>query len=413
MQNSPPSPPSSAAAATPTTGKPKRTTAIYCILATSFFSLLIIFFLSSSSPPHPPPLDPYLFPNKPTQTKDRHRFLIRNSPNAAAPQPPSPPSIAYLISGSKGDSSRVLRLLYAVYHPRNYYLLHLDLSAPQSDREFLALIVRSIPVFRAAANVNVVGKADFAYPKGSSLLSSMLHGASILLRIFQNWDWFINLSASDYPLVTQDGTISRKLKPIIVDSGLYLVEKSAMFYATQTRKLPDAFRLFMGSSSVVLSRKVIDFCIVGTENLPRTLLMYLSNTPSSASVYFPTLLCNSQQFNRTIINHGLQYASFDDKQEARPLKSPDFHDLIQSRAAFASPFLQDDPVLDRIDREILSRTPGKPVPGGWCLGESNNSCDVWGDADILRPGPGARRLEKLIVTLLSNGTFWSHQCEIK
>jgi len=29
---------------------------------------------------------------------------------------------------------------------------------------------------------------------------------SLLLRLRRRWDWFINLSASDYPLVTQDGT---------------------------------------------------------------------------------------------------------------------------------------------------------------------------------------------------------------
>lgn len=97
--------------------------------------------------------------------------------------------------------------------------------------------------------------------------------------------------------------------------------------------------------------------------------MYLSNTPSSASIYFPTLLCNSQQFKRKVINHSLKYSSFDDKKQPLHLKSEDFDNLIASGAAFGSPFLPDDPVLDRIDTEILSRSSGKPVPGGWCLGE--------------------------------------------
>lgn len=39
---------------------------------------------------------------------------------------------------------------------------------------------------------------------------------------------------------------SRKLRPIIVDPGLYLMEKTGMFYATQKRELPNAFRLFTG-----------------------------------------------------------------------------------------------------------------------------------------------------------------------
>ncbi|KAG5531151.1 hypothetical protein RHGRI_025941 [Rhododendron griersonianum] len=418
QQQHPPQLPTSTTTPTTTT-----TTTLSFLLLLSLLSLLS---LSPSSPSPPPTLHPHLFPT--------HRLLLP-APSSLS-SPPSPPSIAYLISGSANDSVRILRLLLAIFHPKNQYLLHLDRSAAQTDRDFLALIVHSMPIFKASQNVNVIGKPDFAYQKGSSPLSSVLHGASILLRVDPNWDWFINLSAADYPLVSQDDLLhilsylprdlnfvnhtsyigwreSRKLKPIIVDPGLYLEEKNAMFYATQKRELPDAFQLFMGSPSAVLSRKVLEFSIVGTENLPRTLLMYLANTPSSASVYFPTLLCNSHEFNKRIINHGLRYASFDEKKEPRHLKSEDFDLLIGSGAAFGSPFLPDDPVLDRIDQEILSRSSGKPVPGGWCIGELNNSCDVWGDANVLRPGLGARRLENFFVELLSNGTFWSHQCIVE
>ncbi|XP_059630383.1 beta-glucuronosyltransferase GlcAT14A-like [Cornus florida] len=435
MQNSTQTPPT-----TTTTTKDNRTTILYCLIATSLFSLLFILSLSITSqpPPLPPSSDPFLFPNRRTRnTRHDHHLFFHNPKNPIDPSPPTPPSIAYLISGSANDSGRILRLLFAIYHPRNQYLLHLDLSAPQRDRQLLALTVRSIPVFRAARNVDVIGKADFAYPKGSGSISSTLHGASILLRISTHWDWFINLSAADYPLVNQDDLLhilsylpkdltfvnhtsyigyreSRRLKSIIVDPGFFLLEEDETFYVTEKRKLPNAYRLFTGSPSAILSRKFIEFCILGTDNLPRTLLLYLANMPSALSVYFPSILCNSHQFKRTTINHGLQYASFDAKKELRPLNINDFDDLIQSGAAFATPFLPDDRILDRIDRKILRRRPGKPVPGGWCLGKrGNDTCSTWGDADILRPGPGARRLEKLIVQLLSNGTFRSHQCVVE
>nr|GMC46196.1 beta-glucuronosyltransferase GlcAT14A [Ipomoea batatas] len=169
--------------------------------------------------------------------------------------------------------------------------------------------------------------------------------------------------------------------------------------------------LSAGSSYSILSRKFLDFCILGTENFPRTLLMYLSNTPSSDAVYFPTVLCNSRQFNRTIINHNLQYVSLNSRKEARVLNSSDFLDMIRSGAAFASPFQERDPILDKIDSEILHRSPGKPVPGGWCLGNSETDrCAVWGDADVLRPGVGAKRLEKHFIELFADGRLQSQQC---
>ncbi|KAE8668065.1 Hydroxyethylthiazole kinase family protein [Hibiscus syriacus] len=315
----------------------------YLIVATFFISLFFILSLLSTSASQSLTIrrDPALFPNRPVS-----RTNI-----------PTPPSIAYLISGSAGDSVRILRLLFASYHPRNHYLLHLDLSATQTERDQLVVAVLSVPIFRAAQNVNVIGKANYAYRKGSSTISSTLHGASILLRLSSNWDWFIALNAGDYPIVTQDDLLhilsylpknlnfvnhssyinwkeSKRLKPIIVDTGHYLLEKDE--YVT---------------SNVSSSKK-----------------------PS---------LTNSAEFDA----------------------------MIQSGDAFAAEFQFDDPVLDRIDRKILKRKPGRVVPGGWCLGvPKNDTCSLWGDADILRPGPGAKRLEKRIVRLLSDTRFRSRQC---
>ncbi|KAE9617574.1 hypothetical protein Lal_00035168 [Lupinus albus] len=399
---------------------------LYTFLPISLISIIFILSLSSSNShsPHSGP-DPFLFPGQ--------HPIIYDYTNKATP---SPPSIAYLISGSNGDSGRILRLLFASYHPLNHYLLHLDPSAPMVDRENLALMVQVNPVFNAAKNVHVMGKPDFAYPKGSSPVSMTLHGASILLRLNLKWDWFVSLNADAYPLVTQDDLLHilsflpkdmnfvnhssyigwkelRKLKPIIVDPGLYLSEGTEMFYATQKRELPSAYHLFTGSTFSILSRSFMEFCISGTDNLPRILLMYFANTPSSLSSYFPTVLCNSREFIRTVINQNLFYAAFDNHHinDPRPLNSTDFGDMVHSGAAFARKFEPDDPVLDLIDEKLLGRSPQSVVPGGWCLGEpGNNTCLTWGDANILRPGTGSRRLEKAIVGLLSNGTFRSSQC---
>nr|KAJ0187175.1 hypothetical protein LSAT_V11C900494700 [Lactuca sativa] len=45
-------------------------------------------------------------------------------------------------------------------------------------------------------------------PKGASwrptMVANTLHAATILFREDGNWDWLINLNASDYPFVTQN-----------------------------------------------------------------------------------------------------------------------------------------------------------------------------------------------------------------
>lgn len=116
-----------------------------------------------------------------------------------------PPVFAYWIFGTKGENKKIMRLLKAVYHPRNQYLLQLDDDSSESERMDLAVLVKSYKVFEEFGNVNVIGKSYAVNRMGSSALSAPLHAAALLLKLNSDWDWFITLSASDYPLMTQDG----------------------------------------------------------------------------------------------------------------------------------------------------------------------------------------------------------------
>lgn len=183
----------------PFSGFPKESRNLYWILLTSLVSLFLIFSFSYPS-------------SSPSASSSAPHARSATAEDAAAAallsSSPPPPSIAYFLAGSAGDDGRLLRLLYAVYHPRNLYLLLLDGAALQDQRERLALAVRAVPAFRSARNVHVVGKPDFANPNGCSSLAATIHGAAILLRVGADWDWFVNLDASEYPLVTQDGRVS-------------------------------------------------------------------------------------------------------------------------------------------------------------------------------------------------------------
>jgi protein xylosyltransferase len=267
------------------------------------------------------------------------------------------------------------------------------------------------------------------------MVSTTLHGAAILLKNFQDWDWFINLSASDYPLATQDDILHvfsflprdlnfiehtsnigwkefQRAKPIIIDPGLYMNRKSDIFWATQRRALPTAYRLFTGSAWAVLSRSFMEFTIMGWDNLPRVLLMYYTNFVSSPEGYFHTVLCNSPEFKNTTVNHDLHYIAWDNppKQHPLALTLKDFQNMSSSGAPFARKFSKDDPVLSFIDKQLLGRSPGMFSPGGWCVGAGGDPCGVRGDATVLRPGPGARRLQGLIERLLAKPRFRSEQC---
>ncbi|KAG2690517.1 hypothetical protein I3760_09G190500 [Carya illinoinensis] len=352
---------------------------------------------------------------------------------------PKLPRLAYLLSGTSGDGPRLRRLLQAVYHPRNYYLLHLDLEASDAERLELAKFVKSENVIREFRNVMVVGKANLVTHKGPTMIACTLHAIALLLKRAKDWDWFINLSASDYPLVAQDDLLhifsylpkdlnflehasdigwkeNQRARPIIIDPGLYHAKKSGVFWAKEKRSIPASFKLFTGSAWVVLTKSFLEFCIWGWDNLPRTLLMYYTNYLSSPEGYFHTVACNHKDYQNTTVNHDLRYAKWDNPPKEHPmnLTLEHFNDMLQSGAPFARRFAKDDPVLKKIDEEILRRSAGRFTPGGWCVGRSvlgKDPCVFYGNPNAVKPTVKSKRLEKLIVKLLDLENFRSKQCK--
>ncbi|KAG6751958.1 hypothetical protein POTOM_044173 [Populus tomentosa] len=286
---------------------------------------------------------------------------------------PYPVTFAYLISASRGDAKRLTRLLKALYHPGNYYLIHVDSDAPEKEHREIAEFVSSDPVFGLVGNVWIVGKPNLVTYRGPTMLATTLHAMAILLRTCK-WDWFINLSASDYPLVTQDG-----------------------------------------SAWTILSRSFAEYSIVGWDNLPRTLLLYYANFVSSPEGYFQTVICNSEDYKNTTVNHDLHYITWDTppKQHPRSLGVKDYRRMILSSRPFARKFKRNDPVLDKIDRELLKRYKGQFAHGGWCArsGKRHGTCSGFqnGNYGVLRPGPGSRRLQNLLTKLLPEKNF-KRQC---
>ncbi|XP_057758747.1 beta-glucuronosyltransferase GlcAT14A-like [Arachis stenosperma] len=349
-----------------------------------------------------------------------------------------PPAFAYFITGCRGDKDRAFRLLLAIYHPRNRYLLHLGKDAGDEERRRLAAAVTSVPAIQAFGNVDVVGKADYVTYLGSTNIAITLRAAAIMMKLDDGWDWFVTLSALDYPLITQDDLShvfssvrrdlnfidhtsdlgskeSDRIEPIVVDPAIYLSRRSKIFQATQKRKTPESFKIFTGSPWVILSRSFLEFCLFGWDNLPRTLLMYFTNVKLSQEGYFHSVICNTPEFKNTTVNGDLRYMIWDNPPQMEPqnLNISDYNKMVESGAAFARQFRANDPVLDMIDEKILHRGWNQAVPGAWCSGLKSwwrDPCSNWGDVNVLRTGPQAKKLEESVSDLLDNWNSQTNQC---
>ncbi|GAA0141723.1 glycosyltransferase [Lithospermum erythrorhizon] len=279
------------------------------------------------------------------------------------------PTKSFIISNSTTNIHT--KLIRAIYHPGNYYLIHLDRDAPEVEHQEIARFISSEHVFIEVGNIWMVRKPNLVTYRGPTMLATTLHAMSMLLRAEDKsrskWDWFINLSASDYPLVTQDDLIyafsclpkdlnfvqhsnhlgwkmNKRAKPIVIDPGLHSANKSELWWVVKQRSLPTAFKLFTGSAWTVLSRSFSEYCILGWDNLPRTLLLYYTNFVSK----------------NTTVNHDLHYISWD------------------------------NPPKNETSWTICSRNGSDTC--------SSLQSEKYG---ILQPGAGARRLRILLTKLLS------------
>ncbi|KAE8719650.1 xylosyltransferase 1-like isoform X2 [Hibiscus syriacus] len=361
----------------------------FSVLSLTFLSvlLLVLYSISTFSSPRP-------FPS-----------LVRHGV-------PYPPAFGYYIFGGKGDKDRVFRLLLAIYHPRNRYVLHLGADASDDERYNLVVALKSVPAIRNFANVDVIGKPDrFSY-MGSSYIAATLHAAALLMKLDRGWDWFISLSALDYPLITQDGQIptgnSGSVMPDLIFSMFEFLGGTSISLITPVT--------WGGKSSpwVVLSRSFLEFCIFGWDNLPRTLLMYFNNVMLSEESYFQSVICNSLEFKNTTVNGDLRYMIWDNppKMEPHYLNISDYGQMVQSGAAFARMFRDNDPVLDMVDEKILKRGQKRAASGPWCTAQNSwwsDPCSQWGDVNVVKPGPQAKKFGETVTNLLDDWNSQSNQ----
>ncbi|RVW33791.1 Beta-glucuronosyltransferase GlcAT14B [Vitis vinifera] len=94
--------------------------------------------------------------------------------------------------------------------------------------------------------------------------------------------------------------------------------------------------------------------------------MYYTNVLSSPEGYFHTVICNHKDYQNTTVNHDLHYIRWDNPPKQHPitLTVEHFNDMVNSGAPFARKFAKDDPVLNKIDKELLKRLDGQFTPGG-------------------------------------------------
>jgi len=103
--------------------------------------------------------------------------------------------IAYLILVHRYPG-QFKRLFRAIFHPANYYLVHVD------KRSGVGLLTEIQDFLSSFANASLL-KSQSVLWGGYSIVDAELRGIEELLKISSSWEFFINLSAQDFPLKSQ------------------------------------------------------------------------------------------------------------------------------------------------------------------------------------------------------------------
>ncbi|KAL8569523.1 hypothetical protein ACOMHN_002070 [Nucella lapillus] len=238
-----------------------------------------------------------------------------------APLPPSGEEgkgaqvrIVFVLTLNGRQVRQVVRLLRTIYHPRHYYYIHVD-----SRQEFL--FRELLPLEQRLENV-MLTRARFATIwGGASLLQAHLAFLTELVdRRDWSWDYYINLSESDYPLKTV-ADLTRYLTAykglnFLKSHGkdtLRFIKKQGLdqtFYECENhlwrighRPLPSGVRVDGGSDWVCLHRDFAHYLVRESDELLTGLKALYKYTLLPAESFFHTVLQNSRFCGDSVDNN--------------------------------------------------------------------------------------------------------------
>lgn len=268
--------------------------------------------------------------------------------------------IAYLILVHRYPD-QFKRLFKAIYHPANHYVIHVD---KKSGAELHKTIENFLAGFPNASML----KSENALWGGYSLVNAELRAIKELLKLGLKWEFFINLSAQDFPLKSQSYIhnflshhIGKDFLKVADQTQIrpdtlhrvenYVTESNNEIITEPTVKRPflqDATP-FIGNQWMILSRRFCEFLNTSPE-VDRFKEFY-RHTLIADEGFFQTVIMNTS-YKAAIVNDDKRTIDWIPmgtiKLRPRDFTIQDANFLMASPDLFARKF------DETIDRDILS-----------------------------------------------------------
>ena len=277
--------------------------------------------------------------------------------------------VAYLILVHRYPS-QFKRLFRAMYHPANYYLVHVD------KRSGVGLQTEIQDFLSSFANASLL-KSQNTLWGGYSLVDAELRGIEELLKIGSEWEFFINLSGQDFPLKSQTHIqefLSRyratdfikvanqsKIRPETLSRiENYCIEFSKRILRTPIKRpYLRGVTPYIGNQWMILSRELCEFVCYSPE--VERFKRFYRHTFISDEGFFQTVIMNTS-YKATIVNDDKRTIVWVPigtiKLRPRDFTSKDAEFLIASQGLFARKF---DETVDAGILSILESNLSLPI----------------------------------------------------
>eukprot|EP00066_Takifugu_rubripes_P009739 XP_003976980.2 PREDICTED: xylosyltransferase 1-like [Takifugu rubripes] len=236
---------------------------------------------------------------------------------------PTPVRIAFVLVVHGRASRQFQRLFKAIYHTSHYYYIHVDQRSSYLHREVLSLATQY-------PNVRVTPWRMSTIWGGASLLNMYLQSMEDLLKMADwSWDFFINLSAADYPIRTNDQLVAflskyrnmNFIKSHGRDNARFIRKQGLdrLFFECDThmwrlgdRKIPEGIAVDGGSDWFLVSRPFVDYVVNSQDELVSSMKRFYAYTLLPAESFFHTVLENSAHC-QTMVDNNLRLTNWNRK----------------------------------------------------------------------------------------------------
>ncbi|XP_018611749.1 xylosyltransferase 2-like [Scleropages formosus] len=235
----------------------------------------------------------------------------------------NPVHVAFMLVVHGRAIRQLKRLIKAIYHQDHYYYIHVDKRSNYLHHE-----VEEIA--RQYNNVRVTPWRMVTIWGGASLLKTYLRSMQDLLSMLDwKWEFFINLSATDFPTRTNEELVAflsqhrdknflkshgRENARFIKKQGLDRLfhECDSHMWRLGERTIPPGLEVSGGSDWFALTRRFVEYVVRSQDPLVSGLKQFYSYALLPAESFFHTVLGNSHLCD-TLVDNNLRVTNWNRK----------------------------------------------------------------------------------------------------